>query len=202
MTCCYYHMAVTTDDGELWTCVAGTHGQLGHADRAHQLAGAQTRRGNSRITQAFAHIQHPRSRTCLKTLAGLRLPRGPRQHDSAQAQGDGRRWVPGVGRSRVGVSCTRLAVPGGLVTHRVRAPPGQPERPGPVGNRLRPAGNMWPGKKHVDQAFACEGADENSWQSRPQGDCSRPSSRHVTAGREHDSKKCRTPSSLCSEPSR
>jgi hypothetical protein len=28
-------------------------------------------------------------------------------------------------------------------------------------------GNIWPGKKHVDQAFACEGADENSWQSRP-----------------------------------
>ena len=80
-------MAVTTDDGELWTCVAGTHGQLGHADRAHQLAGAQARRCNSRITQASAHIQHPRSRTCLKMLAGLRLPRGPRQHDSAQAQG-------------------------------------------------------------------------------------------------------------------
>ena len=33
-------------------------------------------------------------------------------------------------------------------------------------------------------------------------DCSRPSSRHVAAGREHDSKKCRTPSSLCREPSR
>ena len=80
-------MAVTTDDSELWTCVAGTHGQLGHADRAHQLAGAQARRCNSRITQASAHIQHPRSRTCLKMLAGLRLPRGPRQHDSAQAQG-------------------------------------------------------------------------------------------------------------------
>ena len=29
------------------------------------------------------------------------------------------------------------------------------------------AGNMWPGKKRVDQAFVCEGADENSWQSRP-----------------------------------
>ena len=29
------------------------------------------------------------------------------------------------------------------------------------------SGNMWPGKKRVDQAFACEGADENSWQSRP-----------------------------------
>jgi len=121
--------------------------------------------------QASAHIQHPRSRTCPKTLAGLRLPRGPRQHASAQAQGspvsarasdatglpgawlwkvpvpgvgrgrvgaatrppptmscglvvcaDGRRWVPGVGCSRVGVSCTRLAVPGGLVTHRVQAP--------------------------------------------------------------------------------
>lgn len=39
---------------------------------------------------------------------------------------------------------------------------------------------------------------QNSWQSRPQGDCSRPSSRHVAAGREHDSKKCPTPSSLCS----
>lgn len=38
MTCGYYHLAVTTDDGELWTCGAGTHGQLGHADRAHQLA--------------------------------------------------------------------------------------------------------------------------------------------------------------------
>jgi len=43
---------------------------------------------------------------------------------------------------------------------------------------------------------------QNSWQSRPQGDCSRPSSRHVAAGREHDSKQCRTPSSLCREPSR
>jgi hypothetical protein len=31
-----------------------------------------------------------------------------------------------VGCSSVGVLCTRLAVPGGLVTHRVRAPPGQP----------------------------------------------------------------------------
>ena len=115
---------------------------------------------------------------------------------------DGRRWVPGVGRSRVGVSCTRLAVTGGLVTHRVRAPPGQPERPGPVGNRLRPGREHVARQKHVDQAFACEGADENSWQSRPQGDCSRPSSRHVAAGREHDSKQCRTPSSLCREPSR
>ena len=34
-----------------------------------------------------------------------------------------------------------------------------------------------------------------------QSDCSRPSSRHVAAGREHDSKKCRQPSCLCSEPS-
>ncbi len=45
------------------------------------------RRRRSRITQASEHIQHPRSRTCLKTLAGLRLPRGPRQHASTQAQG-------------------------------------------------------------------------------------------------------------------
>jgi hypothetical protein len=29
------------------------------------------------------------------------------------------------------------------------------------------AGNIWPGKKRVDQGFACKGADENSWQSRP-----------------------------------
>jgi|688.fasta_scaffold528527_2 hypothetical protein len=28
-------------------------------------------------------------------------------------------------------------------------------------------GNMCPGKKRVDQAFVCEGLDENSWQSRP-----------------------------------
>ena len=41
-----------------------------------------------------------------------------------------------VGRSRVGVSCTRPAVHGGLATHRVRVPPGQPELPG--GHRLRP----------------------------------------------------------------
>jgi alpha-tubulin suppressor-like RCC1 family protein len=38
MACGYYHTVVITDDGELWTCGAGTHGQLGHADRAHQLA--------------------------------------------------------------------------------------------------------------------------------------------------------------------
>ena len=43
-----------------------------------------------------------------------------------------------VGRSRVGVSCTRPAVHGGLATHRVRVPPGQPELPGPGGHRLRP----------------------------------------------------------------
>jgi len=41
-----------------------------------------------------------------------------------------------VGRSRVDVSCTRPAVHGGLATHRVRVPPGQPELPG--GHRLRP----------------------------------------------------------------
>jgi hypothetical protein len=46
MTCCYYPMSVTTDDGELWTCGAGTQGQLGHADRAHQLACAQACRSN------------------------------------------------------------------------------------------------------------------------------------------------------------
>ena len=33
-------------------------------------------------------------------------------------------------------------------------------------------------------------------------DCSRPSSRHVAAGHEHNSKKCRLPSCLCSELSR
>ena len=54
-----------------------------------------------------------------------------------------------VGRSSVGVSCTRLAMPGGLVTHRVRAPPGQPERTGPVGNRLRP------GREHVVRQKTC-----------------------------------------------
>ena len=43
-----------------------------------------------------------------------------------------------VGYSRVGVSCTRPAVHGGLATHRVRVPPGQPELPGPGGHRLRP----------------------------------------------------------------
>lgn len=43
-----------------------------------------------------------------------------------------------VGRSRVGVSCTRPAVHGGLATHRVRVPPGQPELPCPGGHRLRP----------------------------------------------------------------
>ena len=43
-----------------------------------------------------------------------------------------------VGRSRVGVSCTRPAVHGGLATHRVRVPPGQPELLGPGGHRLRP----------------------------------------------------------------
>ena len=37
---------------------------------------------------------------------------------------------------RVGVSCSRPAVHGGLATHRVRVPPGQPELPG--GHRLRP----------------------------------------------------------------
>jgi hypothetical protein len=49
----------------------------------------------------------------------------------------------------VGVSCVRLAVPGGLVTHRVRAPPGQPERPGPCGNSLRP------GREHVVRQKPC-----------------------------------------------
>ena len=43
-----------------------------------------------------------------------------------------------VGRSRVGVSCTRPAVHGGLATHRVWVPPGQPELPGPGDHRLRP----------------------------------------------------------------
>ena len=43
----------------------------------------------------------------------------------------------------------------------------------------------------------------NTWSTPPsRDDCSRPSSRHVAAGREHDSKQCRTPSSLCREPSR
>ena len=37
VVCGYYHTAIITADGELWTCGAGTHGQLGHADRAHQL---------------------------------------------------------------------------------------------------------------------------------------------------------------------
>jgi len=64
------------------------------------------RRRRSRITQASAHIQHPRSRTCLKTLAGLRLPRGPRQHASAQAQGceqaGANRCCDALGRRRAG----------------------------------------------------------------------------------------------------
>ncbi len=29
------------------------------------------------------------------------------------------------------------------------------------------AGNMWSSTNRVDQAFASESADENSWQSRP-----------------------------------
>jgi hypothetical protein len=42
-----------------------------------------------------------------------------------------------------------------------------------------------------------------TWSTPPsRDDCSRPSSRHVAAGREHDSKQCRTPSSFCREPSR
>jgi len=77
--------------------------------------------------------------------------------------------VSGVSCSRVGVSCTRLAVPGGLVTHRVRAVSLIDPVPWVIVCAL--AWNLWPGKKRVDQAFACEGADENSWQSRPQGDC-------------------------------
>ena len=77
-------------------------------------------------------------------------------------------------------------------------------------------GNMCPGKKRVDQAFVCKLGRKlvaiqtearcpksNTWSTPPsRDDCSRPSSRHVAAGREHDSKKCRTPSSLCREPSR
>ena len=35
------------------------------------------------------------------------------------------------------------------------------------GNRLRVDREHGPGKKRVDQAFVCEGSDENSWQSRP-----------------------------------
>jgi hypothetical protein len=60
-----------------------------------------------------------------------------------------------VGRSPVGVSCTRPSVHGGLATHRVRVPPSQPELPGPRGHRLRPGWGQRPGKKCVDQAFAC-----------------------------------------------
>ena len=60
-----------------------------------------------------------------------------------------------VGRSRVGVSCTRPAVHGGLATHSVRVPSGQPELLGPRGHRLRPGWGQRPGKKCVDQAFAC-----------------------------------------------
>ena len=69
-----------------------------------------------------------------------------------------------VGRSHVGVSCTRPAVHGGLATHRVRVPPGQPEVLGL---------DIGPGKKGKNvltrrlHAYACEGADENSCQSRP-----------------------------------
>ena len=58
-----------------------------------------------------------------------------------------------VGRSRVGVSCTRPAVHGGLATHSVRVPPGQPELPEVIVCAL--AGDIRPGKKCVDQAFAC-----------------------------------------------
>jgi len=61
-------------------------------------------------------------------------------------------------------------------------------------------------------AYSCEGADENSWQSRPRQQCvthSQPPpctrsvrSTHPAAGRERDSKKCRPRPGLCSEPSR
>ena len=66
-------------------------------------------------------------------------------------------------------------------------------------------GNIWPGKKHVDQAFAClcmrgRGRKLVAIQTEAryavlsptlgrlpsQDDCSSPSSRHVAAGREHD----------------
>ena len=54
---------------------------------------------------------------------------------------------------RVGVSCSRPAVHGGLATHSVRVPPGQPELPEVIVCAL--AGDIRPGKKCVDQAFAC-----------------------------------------------
>jgi hypothetical protein len=42
----------------------------------------------------------------------------------------------------------------------------------------------------------------NTWStSRSQGDCSRPSSCHVAAGREHDRKPCQTRSYICNEMS-
>ena len=62
---------------------------------------------------------------------------------------DGCQWVSGDVHIRVVVSCTRLAVPGGLVTHSGRAPPGQPEQPGPVCNSLRP------GREHVVRHKPC-----------------------------------------------
>ena len=60
---------------------------LGVARRRGHGLGGRRRRRITGAAQASAHIQHPRSRTCPKTLAGLRLPRGPRQHASTQAQG-------------------------------------------------------------------------------------------------------------------
>ena len=52
---------------------------LGVARRRGHGLGGRRRRRITGAAQASAHIQHPRSRTCPKTLAGLRLPRGPRQ---------------------------------------------------------------------------------------------------------------------------
>jgi len=35
--CGYYHTVTLTEEGDVWTCGAGTHGQLGHDNRDHLL---------------------------------------------------------------------------------------------------------------------------------------------------------------------
>jgi alpha-tubulin suppressor-like RCC1 family protein len=59
--CGYYHTLLVTEDGGLWSCGAGSHGQLGHKDCAHQRTPAPLQAkvfGGSRVLEAVAGPRH------------------------------------------------------------------------------------------------------------------------------------------------